>query len=173
MGMSMSDRAKVTYTEEERNTALQVWAFLADRKPGRTADILQDEYGIAVPAKRIGEWARNYDWHAKTQELYRDTAPGMFDQTRFTLTAAGPVAARYLYDVVAGVAEPDKVRASVSLGIVDRLGFLPFASRDKQQPSPIASGTSSPQLDTGTSADLSGLDLDRLRELAAGTLDAE
>ncbi len=156
------------YSDFDRETALQVWTFEADRRPGKTAGILEDSYGISVPAKRISAWSRDYDWHTQADELYRAVAPDMFDRGKYTLVAAIAPAARYLSDVAAGRARPDRDRQQACRDILDRTGFLPFTRRVADSTQPLQAGTAAP-LDASELADLS---LDELRALAAGALDA-
>ena len=164
----------IRYTDQDQETALQVWAFLADRSPRKTSDILQETYGIAVPAKRIGEWARNQEWHTKAQDLYRAQAPDLYDQAKFTLTASAPGAARYLYDVSHKnpdgtyiEPEPDRVRVQAAFGVLDRIGFLPMSRRDVGQVSPMAR----PVPASSGVDDISSLSDEELRALAAGDID--
>ncbi len=170
-----TDPHGIRYSDDDKAVALQVWAFLADRSPRKTSDILQERHGIAIPAKRISEWARTADWHTEAQALYRDQAPDLFDQAKFTLTAAGPGAARYLHDVTHKgpdgayiEATPDRVRMQAAFGILDRIGFVPMSRREGGEHSPIPRLPASTAFDPG---DLSHLSLDELRDLAAGALD--
>ncbi len=171
------------HSQEDRDLALQVWAFYADRNATRTAAMLAEEHGVVIPARTLRQWAQDNTWLDRAQELYRQQAPDLFDQTRFTLVAAGPHSSRYLFDCVRllpdgsyAVAKPDRARVAAAFGNLDRIGFLPVTKAEAAAHHP----TNAPMLPAGSDetsiAGMSDADLLRLAHghLAAPTdTDAE
>lgn len=120
-------------TVDERMTAFQVWALLADRSPVRTSRILEEEFGIEVKPNTISQWKIRDDWELEARALFEAEAPSLFERTRAALVAAGPPAANYLRDVVSEAKEADRNKIVAAAAVLDRIGFLPFTRREAEK----------------------------------------
>lgn len=156
-----------THSDDDRATALQVWAFQARRSPTQTARILQRDHGITIPTATIRNWSFRYDWHTRARELFHDVSPGMLERVGFNLIQAAHDASAYLADVHAGHAEPDRERMSNALGLLDRIGFVPFSSPARASINPLGSTTSRDR-HAADASDLAALDTATLQRLASG-----
>ncbi|HXG72798.1 MAG TPA: hypothetical protein VNJ04_19560 [Gemmatimonadaceae bacterium] len=165
------ERAAIKYSDHVKELALQVWAFGADRNAVKTARMLADDHGEVVPVERIREWSRVHKWLQRAEDLYRDQAPALYDQTKFTLVASAPDAARYLHGCVNErpdgsyrIPNPDRMRILAADSILNRTGFLPMTRVQAADPHPAQLQ----QLDPGD--DLAPLSDDDLRRMAAGIM---
>jgi len=141
--MSDNTQMKPMLTDEgevdERTTAFQVWAMLADRSPKKTQAILMDQFGIEIKINTLYKWAQRYEWSTKARDLFEDTAPTFFERTRAAIVGGTPAAATYLVGVADGSQEPDRNRILAAFGLIDRAGFLPYTRREAEEgKNPIA-----------------------------------
>lgn len=116
--------------------------MLADRSPTKTVAKLRDEFDIELSADVVRKWSQRHEWAKKAVDLFHETAPTYFERVRSGLVGSGSAAYRYLYDVLEGRAEPDRVKAMVAFGVLDRIGFLPYTRREAESGhTPIARTT--------------------------------
>lgn len=144
------------YTDEQKETAYQLWAFVTSRNASETARILsQPEWQIDVPRETVAYWAREYNWAQRAADDVHKIAPDLRFQAFSELLFAGLDGAKYIRKVNAGEEPPDKYRITAAIAAVDRIGFSPVG---KGVPT-----TDPPRLTEGLSVDdLAGLSPDDL-----------
>lgn len=134
--------------EEERQLALEVWAFEADRNAAATSRILAESHELEIPAATIRAWANRYDWEAKASDLFRTLTPHLYERAAFLLMRAALPAARYILDVTEGKAKPDKTRLAAADSALNRTGFLPFSRNLAQAQAELKASQRAEHLDS-------------------------
>lgn len=129
------DGAPVVYDDpkDDRQTAFEVWLLLADRSPGKTVKILEQDYGIEAKPQTISTWAKRHGWHEKTRETLSGMYPTLMERAAASITAGAPDAAHYLHEVARGSAEPDRNRIVASVAVLDRAGFMPHTRKEAER----------------------------------------
>lgn len=118
------------HTDETRELAYQLWAFIAARNNSKVAELLESEHAIIVPDRTIRDWVNRYNWAQRAAEDVQKIAPDIRFQAFSELLFAGLDGARYIRRVNSGEEVPNKTRLIAALGAVDRIGFSPIGSRN-------------------------------------------
>lgn len=160
------------YAPEVRQLAREVWTFHADRNAAKTVRILAESHSVDVSVESVRRWARSEHWIERAPELYQQQSPDLFHQSRFTLVASAPDAARYLTDLYRHnldgspvIAKPDRIRMQAAVAVLQGIGSLPSIRAD-------IAALSAPSLraiaDGGDGGgEVASLDIEQLRRLAA------
>src|SRR6476469_5529124 len=109
-----------TYSPEDRQIALEVWAFEADRNAAKTSAMLAELHDLEIKPATIRQWAHRHDWDVKAADLFRSLSPKLYERAAFMLMRAAVPAARYVLDVTEGRATPDKVRLAAADSALNR-----------------------------------------------------
>lgn len=131
------------YPDDVKETARQVWGFLAGRSPTKTAAILQRDYDLDVNVRTIQDWTTRYQWAERIVDDVASIAPDIQDQTVIELIFGSYEAAKVLRAAV-NSEHPDKNQVAAALGMLDRGGFSPLNRSPKPE---VAKPLSSASLD--------------------------
>jgi hypothetical protein len=128
---TVTDNGK-RYSEETRELAYELWAFVAGENCEEVAALLaREEYGaVVVPARTVRDWVTRFGWVERLASELDALAPAIRAKTARELVLGGLDAARVLRratrDDVPPGAKPDKVAVTAAVALLDRAGFSPL-----------------------------------------------
>jgi hypothetical protein len=158
------------YTDETRELAYELWAFVAGENCEEVAALLaREEYGaVVVPARTVRDWVTRFGWVERLATELDALAPAIRAKTARELVLGGLDAARVLRratrDDVPPGAKPDKVAVTAAVALLDRAGFSPLGRTSAPEVRGPERGLALP--------DVAGMSLPELEALEQRHLDA-
>lgn len=117
------------WSEDTRELAYQLWAFVHGRSARAVAAALATEHGAAVPVRTVQHWASSGRWSERAAAELSAIAPDLHAGIVADLVLGAIDAARTLRRSVAegaGTDRPDKVQVQAALALLDRAGYSPL-----------------------------------------------
>jgi len=131
------------HSEETRQLAYQVWAFVAGRSLKATQTTLRLDHEVEVPYRTLVDWTTRYQWAERADADLLAIAPDIDKQTIGELILGKLEAARCLRRAVReGVTKeerPSRDEIMASIALLDRTGHSPLnRAPSPQLPKPDA-----------------------------------
>lgn len=118
------------HSEETRQLAYQVWAFVAGRSLKATQTTLRLDHEVEVPYRTLVDWTTRYQWAERADADLLAIAPDIDKQTIGELILGKLEAARCLRRAVReGVMKedrPSRDEIMASIALLDRTGHSPL-----------------------------------------------
>lgn len=123
---SIEGRRAGEWPDSVRELAFELWAYKHAGNCEKTAEaIAKGPDGYPVPARTIREWATAHNWAERKITKMAEWAPAIREQVVTEVIAGSIDAIAYVRAIVSGEEEPDKVRLTAAMTVLDRFGVAP------------------------------------------------
>lgn len=150
------------WPDDAKETAREVWGFLAGQNVAKACVILQDQYELTIPYRTVADWVERYQWQDRLVADVKAIAPAIRDNTVIELIFGAYEGAKMLRNQLTQE-KPDKTHTASAIALLDRAGFSPL----NRAPAPdMSKGTN----DTDH-LDIAALDPGAIRDAESSLLD--